>query len=137
MQASINTVEDSDILIGTQMVSKGHNFPNLALVGMIGVDTILSFPDYRASERLFQLMTQTAGRAGRDINNSQVFIQTLNPDHYVFKFVKEHNVTGFLNQEYDFRKPFNYPPFKAIVNVIISATNNVDIEKIYPKIKQL
>jgi primosomal protein N' (replication factor Y) (superfamily II helicase) len=136
LQASINTVEDSDILIGTQMVSKGHNFPNLALVGMIGVDTILSFPDYRASERLFQLMTQTAGRAGRDINNSQVFIQTLNPDHYVFKFVKEHNVTGFLNQEHDFRKPFEYPPFRAIVNVIISATNNADIEKIYPKIKQ-
>ena len=128
--------QGADILIGTQMISKGHNFPNLGLVGMIGMDTMLNFPDYRATERLFQLMTQTAGRAGRDMNGSQVMIQTFNPNHYVFDFVKDHDVDSFLNQEMTFRRALSYPPFRHIVNIIFSAKKQSLVESLYPKIQQ-
>ena len=132
---ALSDVEGSDILIGTQMISKGHNFSNVALVGIIGVDTMLNFPDFRASERMFQLMTQMAGRAGRDMSGSEVYIQTFQPNHYVFSFVKGHDVSGFLTQEYAFREPFGYPPFKAMVNVIFSATDNQKANALYPKIQ--
>ena len=127
--------QGADILIGTQMISKGHNFPNLGLVGMIGMDTMLNFPDYRATERLFQLMTQTAGRAGRDIDNSQVMIQTFNANHYVFNYVKDHDVDSFLNHEMASRKVLNYPPFRSIVNIIFSAQKQSLVESLYPKIQ--
>ena len=134
LQQSLSDVDGTDILIGTQMISKGHNFSNVALVGMIGVDTMLNFPDFRASERMFQLMTQMAGRAGRDMSGSDVYIQTFQPNHYVFSFVKGHDVMGFLHQESSFRKPFGYPPFKAMVNIIISSTDNRVVQSMYSKI---
>ena len=102
---------------------------------MIGVDTMLNFPDFRASERMFQLMTQMAGRAGRDMSGSDVYIQTFQPNHYVFSFVKGHDVSGFLNQEFSFREPFGYPPFKAMVNIIISSMDNKKVQALYPKIQ--
>ena len=135
LQTALSDVDGADILIGTQMISKGHNFSNVALVGMIGVDTMLNFPDFRASERMFQLMTQMAGRAGRDMSGSDVYIQTFQPNHYVFSFVKGHDVSGFLNQEFSFREPFGYPPFKAMVNIIISSMDNKKVQALYPKIQ--
>jgi primosomal protein N' (replication factor Y) len=134
LQQALSDVDAADILIGTQMISKGHNFSNVALVGMIGVDTMLNFPDFRASERMFQLMTQMAGRAGRDMSGSDVYIQTFQPNHYVFSFVKGHDVSGFLHQESSFRKPFGYPPYKALVNIIISSTDNRIVQSMYSKI---
>ena len=135
LQDALSSVEDSDILIGTQMISKGHNFSNVALVGIIGIDTMLNFPDFRSSERMFQLMTQMSGRAGRDMSGSDVYIQTFQPNHYVFSFVKNHDVTGFLNQEFSFREPFNYPPFKVMVNVIFSSDDQEKVKRLYSKIR--
>ena len=131
LQAALSDVDRSDILIGTQMISKGHNFANVALVGIIGVDTMLNFPDFRSSERMFQLMTQMAGRAGRDMSGTDVYIQTFQPNHYVFPFVQSHDVQGFLDQEQSFREPFGYPPFKQMVNVIFSATDNKKALSLY------
>ena len=131
LQSALSDVDRSDILIGTQMISKGHNFANVALVGIIGVDTMLNFPDFRSSERMFQLMTQMAGRAGRDMSGTDVYIQTFQPNHYVFPFVQSHDVQGFLDQEQSFREPFGYPPFKQMVNVIFSATDNKKALSLY------
>ena len=136
LQTALTSINKTDILIGTQMIAKGHNFPDVGMVGIIGVDTMLSFPDFRASERLFQLVTQMAGRAGRDQSGSLVYIQTFQPNHYAFSFVKTHDVSGFLNQEYEYREPFGYPPFKAIINVIFSAKDNKKAVQLYPSIKK-
>ena len=135
LQQALNQVDHADILIGTQMISKGHNFKNVSLVGMIGVDTLLNFPDFRSSERLFQLITQMAGRAGRDLQSSEVFVQTFQPEHYVFQFSKTHDVDGFLKQEVQFRKPFNYPPFCSLINVIFSSTDPSIIQSLYLSIQ--
>ena len=136
LETALEQVNNSDILIGTQMIAKGHNFPNVGLVGIIGVDTMLNFPDFRSSERMFQLMTQMAGRAGRDLSGSDVYIQTFQPEHYSFSFVKSHDVSGFLNQEYEFREPFGYPPFKSIINVIFSSKDNSKVASFYPLVNQ-
>ena len=124
LESALDDVESSDILIGTQMISKGHNFKNVALVGIIGVDTLLNFPDYRSNERLFQLITQMAGRAGRDLDASHVYVQTFQPGHYVFEYALDHNVNDFLKAEIEFRQPFNYPPFRSVVNIIFSSKYN-------------
>ena len=134
LESALNHVEHADILIGTQMISKGHNFSNVALVGIIGIDTMLNFPDFRSSERMFQLLTQMAGRAGRDISGTDVYIQTFQPNHYVFPFVQSHDVSGFLQQEHQFREPFGYPPFQQMVNVIFSSTDNKKVIALYKDI---
>lgn len=137
LQSSLHAFrDDSHILIGTQMVSKGHNFPNLGFVGMIGVDTMLNFPDYRSTERMFQLMTQTAGRAGRDIDASDVMIQTYLPNHYVFDYVKHHDVDAFLTYEMTTRKALHYPPYSHIINVIFSGKKQSIVESMYTHIQQ-
>ncbi|MEK9727508.1 MAG: primosomal protein N' [Candidatus Margulisiibacteriota bacterium] len=135
LQTALAGVNESDILIGTQMIAKGHNFKNVSLVGMIGVDTLLNFPDFRSTERLFQLITQMAGRAGRDLNSSSVYVQTYQPNHYVFHFSKTHDVDGFLNQEIEFRRPFNYPPFFCLVNVIFSSKKHELFQRLYSSIQ--
>jgi primosomal protein N' (replication factor Y) len=123
MTAAIESVDTADIVIGTQMIAKGHNFKQVALVGIIGGDTLLHFPDFRSSERLFQLITQMAGRAGRDLAQSRVLVQTFSPSHYVFAYAKHHNVTGFFEQELQYREPFDYPPYTQIINIIFSSTD--------------
>tara|TARA_A100001015_G_scaffold319360_1_gene442007 strand:- start:5686 stop:7620 length:1935 start_codon:yes stop_codon:yes gene_type:complete len=133
---ALDDVDASDILIGTQMIAKGHNFSNVAVVGILGVDTMLNFPDFRSTERMFQLMIQMAGRAGRDMSGSDVYIQTFQPNHYVFPYVKDHNVIGFLNQEALFRKPLGYPPYKSIANVIFSSEDKHKVEQLYEKIHE-
>lgn len=113
-----------DILIGTQMIAKGLDFKNVTLVGIIAADTSLNLPDFRSSERTFQLITQVAGRAGRGEFEGKVIIQTYNPDHYSIQLAKDHDYISFYNKEILIRKEFNFPPFTNIVTILIYGTNN-------------
>jgi primosomal protein N' (replication factor Y) len=105
-----------DILVGTQMIVKGHDFPNVTFVGVVSADTSLHFPDFRSSERTFQLLTQVAGRAGRGETFGEVLIQTFNPDHYSIVKAKDHDFIGFYQEEMEFRKALEYPPFSRLIN---------------------
>jgi primosomal protein N' (replication factor Y) len=105
-----------DILVGTQMIVKGHDFPNVTFVGVVSADTSLHFPDFRSSERTFQLLTQVAGRAGRGEVFGEVVIQTFNPDHYSIQKAKDHDFIGFYLEENQFRQALDYPPFSRLVN---------------------
>ena len=110
-----------DILVGTQMIAKGHDIPNVTLVGVVLADIGLSMPDFRAAERSFQLLTQAAGRAGRGDTPGRVVVQTLNPDHYAIRFAAEQDYEGFYKKELEFRKWLRYPPFAAFANVLVRA----------------
>jgi len=112
-----------DILIGTQMITKGHDFPNVTLVGVVHADLSLNIPDFRSCERAFQLLTQVAGRAGRGEVPGKVIIQTNNPDHYMFEFVREHDVNAFHEKELKLRGQLNYPPFTRLIAVEIVSAN--------------
>ena len=105
-----------DILVGTQMIVKGHDFPNVTFVGVVSADTSLHFPDFRSSERTFQLLTQVAGRAGRGEVFGEVVIQTFNPDHYSILKARDHDFIGFYQEEVEFRKALEYPPFSRLIN---------------------
>jgi len=105
-----------DILVGTQMIVKGHDFPNITFVGVVSADTSLHFPDFRSSERTFQLLTQVAGRAGRGEVLGEAVIQTFNPDHYSILRAKDHDYIGFFQEEIPFRKALGYPPFSRLIN---------------------
>jgi primosomal protein N' (replication factor Y) len=108
-----------DILVGTQMIAKGHDIPNVTLVGVVSADVGLGMPDFRAAERTFQLLTQAAGRAGRGNIPGIVLIQTINPDHYAIRFAAAQNYEGFYEKEIQFRKLMRYPPFAALANVLV------------------
>jgi primosomal protein N' (replication factor Y) len=112
---------DIDILVGTQMIAKGHDIPNVTLVGVVLADIGLSVPDFRAAERSFQLLTQAAGRAGRGDVPGRVIVQTLNPDHYAVRFAAAQDYEGFYKKEIEFRKWLRYPPFAALANVLVRA----------------
>ncbi len=103
-----------DILVGTQMVTKGHDLPFVTLVGVINADAALSIPDFRASERAFQLLVQVAGRAGRGDTPGRVLVQTYDPDHHAIKFASRHDVNGFIERELRDRKELAYPPFSRM-----------------------
>jgi primosomal protein N' (replication factor Y) len=105
-----------DILVGTQMIVKGHDFPNVTFVGVVSADTSLHFPDFRSSERTFQLLTQVAGRAGRGEMFGEVVIQTFSPEHYSIQKAKEHDFIGFYREESQFRRALDYPPFSRLIN---------------------
>lgn len=109
---------EADILIGTQMVAKGLDFPEVTLVGVISADTAINMPDFRAAERTFQLLTQVAGRAGRGIYPGEVIIQTFSPDHYAIQAAIRHDYVRFYEQEIQFRKELKYPPFSRFANLI-------------------
>lgn len=100
-----------DILLGTQMVAKGLDFPNVTLVGVINADTSLNIPDFRSSETTFELLCQVAGRSGRGEKTGKVVIQTFNPDHYAIHYSKNHDYLGFYNQEMSIRRKLGYPPY--------------------------
>ncbi len=100
-----------DMLVGTQMIAKGHDFPNVTLVGVISVDIGLGLPDLRSAERTFQLITQVAGRAGRGKQAGKVLIQTYYPEHYALRHAKEQDYEGFYTEEIEFRERLGYPPF--------------------------
>lgn len=111
--------EKIDILIGTQMIAKGFDFPHVTLVGVVLADVGLMLPDFRSSERTFQLLTQVAGRAGRGKNPGRVFIQTFSPDHPSIRFAKEHDYASFYRDEMPARLEHQYPPYSQLINFII------------------
>ena len=108
-----------DMLVGTQMIAKGHDVHGVTLVGVVGADTALGLPDFRAAERTFQLLTQVAGRAGRGQSPGKVVLQTYFPDHYAVQFAARHDFAGFYDKELQFRSWMHYPPYTAIANVVI------------------
>ena len=110
-----------DILLGTQMISKGLNFPLVTLVGVINADSSLNLPDFRAGEKTFSLLYQVSGRAGRDRIPGEVIIQTYNPDNYYLKFIKNNSYQDFYNYEMKIRKKLEYPPYYYLVNVILTS----------------
>jgi primosomal protein N' (replication factor Y) len=109
-----------DVLVGTQMVAKGHDFPSVTLSGVILADIALNLPDFRSSERTFQLFTQLAGRAGRGMVSGEVYIQTYEPDHYIFRYVRTHNYKGFYQKEVELRRELSYPPFAKLIRIMLS-----------------
>jgi primosomal protein N' (replication factor Y) (superfamily II helicase) len=108
-----------DLLVGTQMIAKGHDVANVTLVGVVGSDAALSFPDFRAAERTFQLLTQVAGRAGRGDTPGKVVLQTFFPDHYAIQYAAAHDYHGFYEKEIRFRSWMHYPPFDAVSNIVV------------------
>ena len=110
----------ADILLGTQMIAKGLDFPNVTLVGVLNADTALNLPDFRSSERTFQLLTQVAGRAGRAEKAGQVFIQSYNPHHYAIEFAKQQDYEGFYAYEMGIRRQLGYPPYYFTVGLTLS-----------------
>lgn len=122
--------ENIDILIGTQMVVKGHHFPNVTLVGVIAADSSLNIDDYRASERTFQILTQVAGRAGRESLPGKVIIQTYNPQNFAIQCAKEQNYKKFYEIEIALRKQLNYPPFCDIIIIGFSGYNEEEIKNV-------
>ena len=113
----------ADILVGTQMIAKGHDFKNVTLVGIIDADLSLYYSDYRSAERTFQLITQVAGRAGREQKPGRVIMQTYSPRHYVYGYAKEYDYAGFYKKEINTRELTKYPPFTKIVRLLVLAEN--------------
>ncbi len=109
---------DIDILVGTQMIAKGFDFQHVTLVGIINADTGLLLPDFRSSERTFQLLTQMAGRTGRGKDFGKVYIQTLSSNHYSIQFASKHDYPGFFQEELERRRALNYPPFSKLINIM-------------------
>ena len=108
-----------DILVGTQMIAKGHDIPNVTLVGVVSADVGLGLPDFRAAERTFQLLTQVAGRAGRGDLPGIVIVQTINPDHYAVRMAAAQDYQTFYEKELQFRRMMHYPPFSAMANILV------------------
>ena len=118
-----------DILVGTQMISKGLNFPKVSLVGVLNADSSLNIPDFRSGERTFELLTQVSGRAGRFLDNGEVVIQTFNPDNYVFKCIKNNNYDAYYNYEMDIRKTLKYPPYYYLLSIKIASKSYEDASR--------
>lgn len=110
-----------DILVGTQMIAKGHDFPNVTLVGVVSADVGLGMADFRAAERTFQLLTQVAGRAGRGERPGEAVVQTLYPEHYSIRLACTQNYAAFYDQELRFRRAMRYPPVVALINIVVRA----------------
>ena len=113
----------ADILVGTQMVTKGHDLPGVTVVGVINADAALSLPDFRAAERTFQLLVQVAGRAGRADKPGRVIVQTRIPEHAVLQRAKHHDVPGFVELELQNRKEAGYPPFARLALVRLDSAD--------------
>jgi primosomal protein N' (replication factor Y) (superfamily II helicase) len=113
----------AQILLGTQMISKGLDFPNVTLVGVISADIGLTIPDFRSSEKVFQLLSQVAGRAGRGSKPGEVVIQSYQVNHYAIQFARNHDYKGFFNEEIKHRQAYNYPPFNRLVQITVSSVN--------------
>ncbi len=135
LEALIQDMEngETDILIGTQMIAKGLDFPKLNLVGLVLADVGFNLPDFRATERSFQLITQVSGRAGRHVkpgeNPGRVIVQTFNPDHPSLVFAKNHDFESFASQELTHRQPLNYPPYGKITSFRLQGTQLVRVQE--------
>ncbi len=110
-----------DLLVGTQMIAKGHDIHGVTLVGVVGADAALRFPDFRAAEETFQLLTQVAGRAGRGNTPGKVILQTYFPEHYAIQFAALHDYSGFYEKELRYRRWMHYPPFTSVTNILLRA----------------
>jgi primosomal protein N' (replication factor Y) len=108
-----------NLLVGTQMIAKGHDIHGVTLVGVVGADSALGLPDFRAAERVFQLLTQVSGRAGRGTLPGRVLVQTYNPEHYSIQFAAAHDYPGFVAKELQYRRWMHYPPLTVLANVIV------------------
>lgn len=126
----------ADILLGTQMIAKGLDFPNVTLVGVLNADTGLDLPDFRSSERTFDLLSQVSGRAGRAEKRGQVLIQTFNPDNYVIRLVQQHNYRQFFNTEMQIRQMASYPPYFYTVRIMVSHEKESVAAKLMYDIRQ-
>ena len=122
-----------DILLGTQMISKGLDFPNVTLVGILNADATLNIPDYRSNEKTFALLSQTCGRAGRNTKKGEVVLQTFNPDNYIMKCVSKNDYFSFYKYEMNIRKTLKYPPFYYLANLIFKSK---DYEKVAEEAKK-
>ena len=120
---------EADILLGTQMIAKGLDFPNVTLVGVLNADTALNLPDFRSSERTFQLLTQVAGRAGRAEKAGQVLIQSYNPQHYAIRFAKDQDYEGFYAYEMGIRRQLGYPPYYFTIGITLSHKKEEEVIK--------
>src|SRR5208337_3712800 len=120
-ERALNALDEGelDLLVGTQMIAKGHDIHGVTLVGVVGADMALGFPDFRAAERTFQLLTQVAGRAGRGQTPGKVVLQTYFPDHYAVQYAAQHDFVGFYEKELRFRSWMHYPPYSALANVLV------------------
>jgi primosomal protein N' (replication factor Y) len=116
-----------DLLVGTQMIAKGHDIHGVTLVGVVGADIALGMPDFRAAERTFQLLTQVAGRAGRGYVPGKVVLQTYFPDHYAVQYAAQHDFAGFYDKELRFRSWMHYPPYSALANVLVRSNKLDDV----------
>lgn len=128
---------EADILIGTQMIAKGHDFPNVTLVGIIAADISLNSGSYKAAENTFQLLTQVSGRAGRSEKEGRVYIQTYNPDNYVIRLSAKQDYKGFYDEEIAVRRILDYPPFGCFFNIMISGENEREVIESSQRIKDV
>ncbi len=127
----------ADILIGTQMVTKGLDIGSVTLVGVVAADIGLNLPDFRAAEHTFQLITQVAGRAGRHKLAGEVIVQTYNPDHYAIMFASKHDYEGFYNNEIRTREALGYPPFGSLINVIVYGESEKNVDEVSGELVKL
>ncbi|MGF7185710.1 primosomal protein N' (replication factor Y) [Desulfitispora alkaliphila] len=127
----------ADILIGTQMIAKGLDFPNVTLVGVLAADSSLNLPDFRGCERTFQLLTQVSGRAGRSILKGEVIVQTYEPNNYAIKAASNHDYESFFNREIEERNMLKNPPFSSLIRVVITGTSQSQVELRAKQVKEL
>ncbi len=118
-----------DILVGTQMITKGHDFPKITLVGVLAADASLNIPDFRAAERTFQILTQVSGRGGRGDQPGRVVVQTFNPGHYAIRRAQEHDYAGFYADEIPLRRELGYPPFSRLIGLHFSSLKKEEGKK--------
>jgi primosomal protein N' (replication factor Y) len=130
LEAVLNSIALSqvDLIIGTQMIAKGHDFPGIALVGILMADASLNLPDFRAHEKTFQIITQVSGRAGRGTKPGEVIIQTLNPAHPVLLAAAEHRAVDFYRSELQARREFGFPPYQRLAMLRFQHPNQKTIE---------
>jgi primosomal protein N' (replication factor Y) len=128
-QRILATVEtgEVDLLIGTQMIAKGLDFPNVTLVGVVDADTGLYLPDFRSAERTFQLLAQVAGRAGRGPKGGRVLVQTRHPTHHALVWARQHDAQAFLQEERRIREKPPYPPATSLVNLLVSGPDEAEV----------
>ncbi|MBU5594609.1 primosomal protein N' [Amphibacillus sp. MSJ-3] len=129
--------KQADILLGTQMIAKGLDFPDVTLVGVLAADSLLNLPDFRAAERTFQLLTQVSGRAGRHELEGKVIIQTYTPEHYSIEYAKNYDYQGFFAREMALRKAFQYPPYYYLTLITVSHQNVNKAQEVMRTISQL
>ena len=128
---------EADILVGTQLVAKGLDFPNVTVVGVTDADTELAFPSFQSSERMFQLLSQVAGRSGRGSKLGKVFIQTRQPDNEALKFAQKHDYDGFAKSELNYREPLYYPPYSRLIKFVLKGKREAQVENASYKLKQV